>query len=336
MPVISVIMPVYNAALYLRQAIDSILSQHFQDFELLIFNDGSTDGSKEIIQSFNDPRIHLIDFESNQGYVVLLNLGLQKARGKYIARMDADDIAHPERFQKQYEFLEQNPEYILCGTNFRIVDGSQIVKLPSEDEEIKLKLLYINAFCHPSVMFRASTIREERILYSHEHMPFEDYELWTRISELGKLKNVQEVLLYYRIHDNNVSLKKRTEVQQELKRKTQIDYIKKFFRNLEFKHSEELILHKLFYKNSGFTHEELKSVGELVRTIIDKHVVYPVSAKAVHNLLVNMYFYRCTTSTHIGLHSFVFANQFKLKGISVFQNFKLLIKAIFKYKPVIE
>ncbi|MFD1000113.1 glycosyltransferase family 2 protein [Ohtaekwangia kribbensis] len=336
MPVISVLMPVYNAELYLRQAIDSILSQHFEDFELLIFNDGSKDSSKEIIQSFCDPRIHLIDFENNQGYVTLLNLGLRKARGKYIARMDADDIAHPYRFQKQYEFLEQNKEYILCGTNFKIVDRDQIVKLPSDDEEIKLKLLYINAFCHPSVMFRASTIREKRILYSTAHMPFEDYELWVRISELGKLKNLQEVLLCYRIHDKNISLKQRTKTQQELKRETQIGYIREFFRNMNFEHSEELTLHKLFHKNSGFTRDELKSVGKLVRSIIDKSTVYPVSTRAVHDLLISMYFYRCTTSTHIGLHSFILANQFKLKGISFFQNLKLLIKAVFKYKSVIE
>ncbi len=336
MPVISVLMPVYNAELYLRQAIDSILSQNFGDFEFLIFNDGSTDRSKEIIQSFTDPRIHFIDFEYNQGYVALLNIGLQKARGKYIARMDADDIAHPDRFQKQYEFLEQNEEYILCGTNFRVVDGTQVVKLPADDEDIKLKLLYINAFCHPSVMFRASIVRAKKISYSHEHMPFEDYELWVRICEFGRLKNLQEVLLYYRIHDNNISLKQRSEAQQELKQQTQLDYIRKFFRNMDFKCSEELILHKLFFKNSGFTPEELKSVGQLIRSVMDKNVTYAVPTKAVHSLLVNMYFYRCTTSTYIGLQAFFLANQFTLKGVSVFQNLKLFIKAILKYKPAIE
>src|SRR5688572_11299683 len=154
-PKLSVIMPVFNAAPFLREAIDSILKQTFTDFEFFIFNDGSTDNSGEIITSYSDRRIIFIDSEINKGYVFWLNEGLQKSQGEYIARMDADDIAQPERFAKQLEFLDHNKEYVLCGTCYESLPGMQYTRLPITDEDIKVKLLSVTPFCHPSVVFRA-------------------------------------------------------------------------------------------------------------------------------------------------------------------------------------
>jgi glycosyltransferase involved in cell wall biosynthesis len=332
MPAISVLMTVYNSQQYLHESINSILSQSFSDFEFLIFNDGSTDGSKEVIESFNDPRIKFFDFSYNQGYVPLLNIGLEKARGKYIARMDSDDIAHPDRFQKQYTFLENNTEYIVCGSRFDLVSVNRMVPLPVDNDDIKLKLLYITPFCHPSVMFRASIFRSGAIRYSIHHMPFEDHELWVQLSHLGKFKNLPEVLLHYRIHDNNISLRERTEDQKRLKYETQIKYINKFFSSINLTHSDTLMMHQLLFKDSDFSFQELNLTGGLIRNIMDKHGDYIVPTKMVHNFLIYMYFYRCTTSTAIGLQSFLLANQFGFGKIPIIRNIRLFIKSIFKYK----
>ena len=115
-PQISVVMPAYNAEKYITEAIDSILFQTFKDFEFIIINDASTDSTKDIIESYKDPRIKLVNNEQNKGVAKSLNIGISVACGKYIARMDADDIALPERFQKQFDFMEQHPNIDVCGS----------------------------------------------------------------------------------------------------------------------------------------------------------------------------------------------------------------------------
>ncbi|MFZ6014448.1 MAG: glycosyltransferase family 2 protein, partial [Bacteroidota bacterium] len=210
MPAVSVIMPVYNAESFLQEAIESILTQSFRDFEFLIFNDGSTDNSKQIIQSISDPRIKLFDSDINQGYVSLLNKGIDLAHGKYIARMDADDIAHPHRLQKQFDKLEQHPDHVICGTRFTTVGSNQVTALPLEDDDIKLKMLYITPFCHPSVMIRAAVLKDHQLRYEHDYMPAEDYQLWVTLSDYGKFCNLSESLMHYRVHHNNISMKERS------------------------------------------------------------------------------------------------------------------------------
>lgn len=331
MPAISVLMPVYNAEQYLQEAITSILSQRFVDFEFFIFNDGSTDRSREIIASFNDPRIHFIDYSDNQGYVSLLNLGLQKAQGKYIARMDADDVAHPDRFQKQFDFLEENPEYIVCGTRFSIIDKQDVVVLPIENEDIKLKMLYITPFCHPSVMMRATTLQSHDIAYDEYYMPAEDHELWVRLAGYGKFVNLPEVLLNYRIHDSNVSLKKRDHNQLESLYKSRLTYIIDFFRDALQRASEAATLYTLFFKDESFSYDELLMCGELLQRITTHDHTYPVASEKVNDLLAERFFYRCTTSTDIGIKSFIVARKFEFGNQPFTARLKLLIKALLKY-----
>ncbi|SKC77212.1 glycosyltransferase family 2 protein [Ohtaekwangia koreensis] len=335
MPAISVLMPVYNAEQYLRESIASILSQRFVDFEFFIFNDGSTDRSRDIITSFNDPRIHFIDFSDNRGYVTLLNLGLQKAQGKYIARMDADDVAHPDRFQKQFDFLETNPEYVVCGTRFSVIDRQDVVELPIDNDDIKLKMLYITPFCHPSVMMRANTLQSHDIVYDEYYMPAEDHELWVRLAGYGKFANLPEVLLNYRIHDNNVSLKKRDHNQLESLYKSRLTYINDFFIDVSLKPAEAATLHTLFFKEESFSYDELLTCGELLQRITLRDHTYPVASEKVNDLLAERFFYRCTTSTDIGIKSFILARKFEFGSQSFTAKLKLLIKALLKYsKPV--
>lgn len=215
MPMISVIMPVYNAEKYVASAIDSILKQTFTDFEFLIFNDGSSDNSKQVIESFKDRRIRLIDSTVNCGYVAHLNRGIEMATGKYIARMDADDISVPERFEMQVKFLENHQEVGLCGAWISQFEGADEpgtrfeYKYPADHDEISVKLLRHNSFAHPVVMIRRSVLMEHGLRYEPDFMPSEDARLWSILRKYTRLHNIQKVLLHYRKHNNQISTEKR-------------------------------------------------------------------------------------------------------------------------------
>lgn len=199
-PLISVIMPVYNTEKYLKQAIDSILNQTFTDFEFIIIDDASTDHSLEIIKSYTEPRIKLILKPQNTGYINSLNLGLKVAKGKFIARMDSDDISDINRLEKQISVLTKRKNLIGCSTNMQYMNASG--ELGSRRWEVKQEvyipweLLWDNPICHPSVMINSEILKKE--LYNLNAHPAEDYEMWLRISLHGKLYRLPEVLLFYR------------------------------------------------------------------------------------------------------------------------------------------
>jgi glycosyltransferase involved in cell wall biosynthesis len=207
-PIVSVIMPVFNAEKYIKQAIESILSQSFQDFELLIFDDCSTDNSLSIIQSFEDSRIKLFNSPKNIGYLVHLNKGLKQSRGKYIARMDADDISLPQRFEKQIAFMETNKEFGLLGTWAQIYNEDQFIKPHTTDLSIRVGLVKMNQFIHSSVFIRKDILEKHHLNYNEELYTAEDYDLWVRISDYCKIGNLNEVLIQYRTHNNQISVVK--------------------------------------------------------------------------------------------------------------------------------
>lgn len=204
-PVITVLMPVYNCELFIEEAVESILNQTFTDFEFIIIDDCSTDGTVAIINKFADARIQLIQKEKNTGYTNSLNYGLTIAKGKYIARMDGDDISMPERFAKQVDFLEANNDIVLCGAVFKIIGTGEIINVPENHDDIKFGMLLRCRIGHPTVMIRKKVLIDNNINYDHEMEPAEDYDLWVRLLEIGKLHNLQECLLAYRIHENQVS-----------------------------------------------------------------------------------------------------------------------------------
>jgi hypothetical protein len=204
-PVITVLMPVFNGERYLREAVASILNQSYGDFEFLIIDDGSTDRSAAIIDSYRDPRVRLVRHQANLGLVPTLNRGLELARGKYVARMDCDDISLPDRFAKQVALLEAAPEIGVCGGWIEYFMGRELVlELPAEDQAIKQALLTFNPMAHPTVMIRASVIERHRIRYDPDYPHVEDYELWSRLAALTGFANIPEVLLKYRIHLDQV------------------------------------------------------------------------------------------------------------------------------------
>jgi glycosyltransferase involved in cell wall biosynthesis len=205
---ISIIMPVYNAEIYLRTAIDSVLNQTYSNFEFIILNDASTDNSADVIKSYTDARIKYFEYSENEGYVVRLNQGIDYSKGEFVARMDSDDICSPNRLLKQVSFLSQRSEVVLCGTYFKLISstGKEIGsgKRYSSCNLIKFKLLFSNPICHPSVMFRRNVL-EEVGLYDPLKKPAEDYDLWTRIIKHHQIENLPEYLFYYRVHTSSVS-----------------------------------------------------------------------------------------------------------------------------------
>jgi glycosyltransferase involved in cell wall biosynthesis len=212
---ISVVMPCYNAESFLAKSIDSVLNQSYKNFELIVVDDGSTDGSNSILKSYQqrDSRIVLLTQE-NLGIVSALNRGLEFAVGKYCARMDADDISLPDRFLNQYRFLENNPDvYVLGGQGYVIDEDDDLIcplSVVTEHLEIDNDLLnYFNrrAIIHPSVMFRTDEVIKIGG-YRENFIWAEDLDLFLRVSEVGKLANLDSVVIYYRKHGNSISDKK--------------------------------------------------------------------------------------------------------------------------------
>ncbi|MBB6109098.1 Glycosyl transferase family 2 [Mucilaginibacter lappiensis] len=220
-PAISVTMPVYNSASFLREAMDSILTQSFTDFEFVILNDGSTDNSKEIILSYNDPRIIFYDGKINVGLAHIRNKGIEISQGKYLAIMDSDDIATPDRLQKQFDYLESNRDIVMCGGFFTPFGNKNSVLnfnwvTETDPEMVKINLLFDGAICQPTVMIRSSTLKETGLKYESYFDPAEDYKLWVSLSKNHLIANIQDQVLKYRLSDNQISNTK-NQVQRERK-----------------------------------------------------------------------------------------------------------------------
>jgi glycosyltransferase involved in cell wall biosynthesis len=205
-PKISVIMPVYNAGKYVKEAIESILHQTFVDFEFIIINDGSTDDSLTVIKSFNDYRIILID-QDNQGLIKSLNLGLSLAKGSWIARMDADDISYSNRFEEQIKLIDESIAVI--GSQAHLIDanghnfGTTNFAL-THDKIYKDLVKHRSTVIHPSVLINKSLLTFVGG-YDLKMKHIEDFDLWLRISKVGKLINVNKALLGLRKHESNIS-----------------------------------------------------------------------------------------------------------------------------------
>ena len=207
MPKISVVMPVYNGEKYLSEAIDSILNQTFTDFEFIIINDCSTDGTEGIIKSYNDSRIVYIKNGKNMGVANSLNKGLDMATGEYIARMDADDISMPQRFEKQVKFKDKHLNIAVCGCRvemFGALSNKNVCTIVGS-ENMKVNMLFASCLAHPTVIMKRSIFECEHFRYDVNYEGAEDYELWTRVIFKYDMDNIDEMLLKYRIHSNQVT-----------------------------------------------------------------------------------------------------------------------------------
>lgn len=206
-PEVSVLMAVYNGEKYLQEAIESILHQTLTDFEFVIVCDPSTDNSLAIIQSYKDPRIVLVNNEDKLGLAQSLNQGLKIARGKYVVRMDADDISLQQRLERQASFMEEHKKVGVCGSWLEIIgfDGGWIRELPVEPEVLKCQLLFGCLLAHPTVIMRRELLIKYNLFYNPAFDYAEDYDLWIRCARHFCLANQNEVLYLYRHHPEQAS-----------------------------------------------------------------------------------------------------------------------------------
>lgn len=206
---LTVLMPVYNGEKYLAEAIDSILCQTFTDFEFLIINDGSIDGTSDILKKYQqkDKRIRVISHKKNHGLVASLNEGLKAAKGEYIARMDADDISLPSRLENQLNYLKSHPEIGVLGTSYQCITSQGIlgkVVHPYTDPAVNSFFgLLFNPVAHPTACFQKKTVQSEG--YRESMLYAEDFNLWSAIRSQTQFSNLSEILLYYRVKSQSIS-----------------------------------------------------------------------------------------------------------------------------------
>jgi len=281
---VTVLLPVYNAELYIRESVNSILNQTFTDFELLIVDDGSTDQSPEILRSFKDSRIRLIQNESNQGLIRSLNRGLDLASSTYIARMDADDISLPQRLQTQVEFMDANPEIGLSSSWIKTFGKkNNIWKVPEKDNEIKARLFFNSCIWHPAAIIRKKVLDTYGLRYNPGYLRSEDYKLWLDIAEVSHLANIPEVLVLYRLHDNqeinrpNTTQKIREEMVSHLLGRHLSEKERKLHTYLFFKEP---------FKNR-LIHEEIKKWASYLNSKNKQKSLYDKYAfeKSLHKIL---------------------------------------------------
>lgn len=213
-PMVSVVMPVFNALPWLSEAIDSVLSQTYTNFEFVIVDDCSSDGSLDLLREYEkqDNRVKLIVNEKNLGVAGSLNRGVAQSSGVYIARMDADDVSYPERFYYQVNYMQDNPGCVVVGSwidRLRKNGSKKLKKFPEDSDALKLLLMFECCFSHPAVMMRRSALLSLPFVYDERFSSAQDYELWSRLQYCGDFCCLQTSLLMYRELDTSVSMQAR-------------------------------------------------------------------------------------------------------------------------------
>jgi glycosyl transferase family 2 len=219
-PRVTVLLPVYDGREHLAAAIESILGQSFRDFELLVIDDGSSDGSADVIAACRDSRVRCVRNERNLGLVASLNRGLELARGELVARMDADDLSLPDRLRRQVDFLDANPEVGACG-GWIVTTGRREgvrIKYPTRADDVRCTLLFEPAMPHPTVCLRRAWFERHGLRYDESYAHAEDYDLWRRAILRFPLANLGEVLLRYRVHDGSITRRHRALQQASVQR----------------------------------------------------------------------------------------------------------------------
>ncbi|MCM3729100.1 glycosyltransferase family 2 protein [Neobacillus cucumis] len=213
-PLVTVFIPMYNGEEYIQEALDSIINQTYKNLDILVVDDGSTDNSNKIVSSYNDPRIRLLVNETNKGLPYTRNLGVKEAKGKYLAIMDADDIALPDRIEKQVKYMEENIDIDVVGTYYQEFGGrfNRIRKSSADNqEELKISLIFHNYIGNSTSLIRLNTLKENNLSYNPNFFVLQDYDLWIQISKVGKLFIMPEVLLKYRTGHTNITKLSKTE-----------------------------------------------------------------------------------------------------------------------------
>lgn len=217
LPTVSVLMPVYKTAPFLREAMDSMLTQTFTDFELIVLNDCSPDNAEEILDEYKDPRIVRYLGKENAGLANVLNVGMRMAKGKYIARMDSDDISAPNRLEVQVDYLERHPDIDLCSCGMNLFGAMEDQWIRESDlETVRINALFFSPILHAASVWRRDSFERLGLRFRQEMVPAEDYDLWCRALSGGlRLVNIPECMYQYRIHPNQVTVNTEKILQKE-------------------------------------------------------------------------------------------------------------------------
>lgn len=253
-PLISVVLPVYNVEKFIFKAIDSVLKQTVQDFEIIVIDDKSSDNTLKIVKEIDDIRIKIIEKSENTGLIASLNIGFKEAKGKYIARIDGDDYAHIKRFERQLNILENNIELDACGCWLQCFgDSKEILKYQQYHYQIAPQFLISNAMSMCSVMLKNDSFKH--LSFDKTMLHAEDYDYWVRSIKTCKLYNIQEVLHYYRVHINQVSTKHK-EIQLKKDIKIKLSILKQFKYN-KLVYNDEWVI-KVLFSYSALKISEIK------------------------------------------------------------------------------
>lgn len=299
MPKISVVMPVYNGEKYLREAIDSILNQTFSDFEFIIINDASKDGTEEIIKSYEDDRIVYLKNEQNLGVAGTLNRGLGVAKGEYIARMDSDDISLPERLKKQVEYMDKHKDVGVLGTDILIfgegIEEREFI-FSHKKEQVKAELFLKSSVAHPTVMIRNSILKSNHLKYTEKYNGFEDFALWWDVVKYSNIEVLPEILLKYRQHISQVT-KKHKAYYKDVYREFFDERISLF--GLENEASKELLYR---YCTSDYGDFNEKDINELIgyfRKLISKNAEIKIFNQKAFKNNITAVLYRIISASEL-------------------------------------
>ncbi len=264
MPLISVVLPVYNVEAYVYDAIVSVLNQSIQDFEIIVIDDCSTDNTVSIIESFKDTRIRIINKDTNKGLIDSLNIGFKEAKGEYIARMDGDDINTPNRFEKQLQILQSNPKISACGCWLQCFGVShKMIKHKEFHHEIQAQLLLSNPMSLGATMLEREAYKNHEFDITKVHV--EDYDFWARTAWSNKMYNIQEVLYHYRTRKTQVSslhntIQKKQDIRIKLCLYHKIDYDKAIF--------NDVLIEKLLFSKEAVTVNESRLFFQWMKALI--------------------------------------------------------------------
>lgn len=264
-PRVSVVMPVYNVALYIEEAIDSILSQTYEDFELIVIDDSSTDNTREIVSSYKDPRVILIKNEIKSGIANILNIAIKQARGEFIARMDGDDISLPNRLQIQIDFLDNNPSIALCSCALKMFGSDDKVWIREANfENIKISMFFHSPILHATSVFRKDVFIKNNLFYNQDTFPAEDYDLWSRSVLKCELINIPNILYLYRIHNYQTTNDlNKVNVIRDIK----IKYLLSTISDYEVNEAEQFVDN--FIDGKGLIKNNYKDLELLYRRVIE-------------------------------------------------------------------
>lgn len=231
MPSVTIILPVYNGERYLREAIDSVLAQTYRDFELWVCNDGSTDSTVAIADSYTDPRVRRVDNPHNMGLVATLNRAFAMVQTPFIARMDDDDRWEPTKLERQMALLAARPDVGICGTSIhKFGDIDTVMLFPEESDALKVGLLFYCMMSHPSVIYRRSMLQETGLTYRQDYFPAEDYKMWIDALKVTHIHNLQQPLVHYRQHATQICREKKDQ-QIPLERRLHEEQLRLFYPN---------------------------------------------------------------------------------------------------------